>query len=751
MPAPSLGWMRGCLCFVYTMRKNLFPISFLVFCLLTYLCCFFVVHDTNQGLLALNSLKPLVDLAYQPADVFYRPGHHWHEYSLAAAVLALSVFAVFGVSSRQRYFVLSVALAIGAQFLLTNFNTWRFVGGLFGLPVPVSVENVPSGGQHIAVGAGVFLYLLAFIFVLRAFKGEKSFIAFDTGREERGLFGTREFAILGLVFLVALLVRMYALNVVADVFEGEIAAFSAGGTSIPGMFVANEGKGGPWSPLGILYYIPIYITTKLFGTTLIALRLSSAFVGILTVPLVYLLAARLGGRLAGLLAAALFSLNCLHVGWARTDVFPHGGTTWLTLLLCLALLKAYDTRKFSWACVVALLMGVSWHQYPSGQSASLIPVLAIGFFWLTNRLSLPLSKLSCVVVSLGVVLWFLGYPLSNYLADGNFRFLNPFTLTGPRATWSAGDAPQGKLELFWLVASSSLAHFGDVLQGLFFRQNVMCHQEWLRPTQGTYTRAVPWMEMPFIFIGMALLWRYRGRFETAVLVGWMVAALLPGVLSEAAYPKRLSTFYPALDIIAALALATLVYYRQATGRLSRRFIVVGISVGLLAYTSLAAHFWFSGKVWKYKEPTDVAAAARIAEAIRPDTIILEFMYEGYDRAKYLYLLLDALSDPARRPNRWVLARGEEPAKLVADPLASRAIIQGSWVYTWTKLRDQFDESLNYDGWKRVVFLVQTPSPYYRVDEGLLEAAKKRCPNPKIEQVEGPKTFVIIECDLKDLR
>ena len=732
------------------MRKKTFPISFFVFCLLTYLGCFLVVQDTNQGLIALNSLKPLVELAYQPAEAFYRPGHHWHEYCLAAAVLALSVFAAVGVSTRQRYFVIAAALAIVAQFLLTNFNTWRFVGGLFGLPVPVSMENVPSGGQYIAVGAGVVLYLLAFIFVLRAFKHEENCIAFETGREERGLFGAREFAILGLVFLVALVLRMYALNVVADVFEGEIAAFSAGGTSIPGMFVANEGKWGPWSPLGILYYIPIYITTKLFGTTLIALRLSSAFVGVLTVPLVYLLAARLGGRLAGLLAAALFSLNCLHVGWGRTDVFPHGGTTWLTLLLCLALLKAYDTRKLSWACVVALLMGLSWHQYPSGQSASLIPVLAIGFFWLTNRLSLPLSKLSCVVVSLGVVLWFFGVPLSTYLADGNVRFLNPFTLTGPRATWSAGSGPQGKLELFWLVASSSLAHFGDVLQGLFFRQNVMCHQEWLRPTQGTYTRAVPWMEMPFIFIGMALLWRYRGRFETAVLVGWMVAALLPGVLSEAAYPKRLSTFYPALDIIAALALATLVYYRQATGRLSKRLIVVGISVGLLSFTSLASHFWFSGKIWKYKEPTDVAAAARIAEAIRPDTIIIEFMNEGYDRAKYLYLLLDALSDPARRPNRWVLARGEDPAKLVADPLSSRAMIQGSWVYTWTKLRDQFDESLTYQGWKRVVFLVQTPSPYYRVDEALLEAAKKRCPHPKIEQVEGPKTFVIIECELKDL-
>ena len=733
------------------MRKNHFLVSFLVLCFLTYLGCALVVHDTNEGRLALGFFKPVVDLLVQPAEVFYRPGHHWHEYCFVAAFLALACFSIVGVTARQRYFVISVLLAVFAQFSLTNFNAWRFVSELFGMQVPASVENAASGGQFIGIGVGVVAYLFAFFFVIRAFQKEERFITFEKGRDEGRVFGVREFAILGSVFFIAVLLRMYALNVVADVFEGEIAAFSAGGTSLQGMFVANEGKGGPWSPLGVLYYIPIYITTELFGTTLVALRLSSAFVGVLTAPLVYLLAARLGGRLAGYFAAALFSLNCLHVGWGRTDVFPHGGTTWLTLLLCLALLKTYDTRKLSWACVVTFVMGLSWHQYPSGQSAAVIPVLAIGFFWITNRFSLPLSKLSCVVVSLGVIIWFLGFPISNYMADGSFRFLNPFTLTGPRASWSAGDAPQGKFELFLVVAGSTLAHVGDVIQGLFFRQSVMCHQEWLRPTQGTYTRAVPWLEMPFVFIGLALLWRYRGRFETAVIVGWLIAALLPGVLSEAAYPKRLSTFYPALDIIAGLALATLVYYREAAGKLSKRLLVVGIITAILGYTSLATHFWFSGKMWKYKEPTDVAAAARIAEAIRPDTIIVEFMNEGYDRAKYLYLLLDALSDPARRPNRWVLAHGEDASKLVVDPLLSRSAIQRGWVYTWTKLRDQLDESIKYDGWKRVVFLVQTPSPYYRVNEALLEAASNRCAHPKIERVDGPKTFLIIECELNDLR
>jgi 4-amino-4-deoxy-L-arabinose transferase-like glycosyltransferase len=544
---------------------------------------------------------------------------------------------------------------------------------------------------------------------------------------------------------------MYALNVVANVFEGELAAFSAGGTSVQGMFVANQGAGGPWAPLGILYYVPIYIVTKLFGTTLIALRLSSAVVGVLSVPLVYLLASRLGGRLAGYLAAALFSLNILHIGWSRTDVHPHGVTTWPTLLLCYALLKAYDTRKLGWAGAVAFMMGLSWHQYPSGQSAVLIPLLAIGFFWITNRLSLPFSKKVCALVWCGLIVWFLGFPLGNYLADGNFRFLNPFTLTGPRASWSAGNAPEGKFELFLLVANSTLLHVGTVLKGLFFRQSAMCHQEWLIPPQGTLMRTVPWLEMPFVFMGLALLWRYRARFETAVMVGWLVAAILPGVLSEQAYPKRLSTFYPALDIVAALALATLVYYREERGRLGKWLMTATISGVILGFLSLATHFWFSGRFWRYGEPGDVQATAKLAQAIRPDTILVEYMPEGYDRAKYLFLLVDTLTQPERRPNRWLLASSDQATALLADPRGGRDAMSRSWVYNWTRLRDQRDESLTYNGWKRVVFLLQTPAPHYRVDEKILEAASTRCAHPKIEHVDAPKPFVMIECELDDLR
>jgi len=733
------------------MKRNFFAISFLVFCLLTYLGCLIVVHDVGQGLYGLSVVKPLVDITAEPAKVFYQVGHNWHTYGLLAVVIALAFVASVGVSKSERQFVVAVLLAVVAQFSLTNFKFWRLLGQIFGVSAP-EVNGIPApGAQLLGISVGGIAYLCAFFLVMRAFRGEKTLVTFDKGREEGKIFGAREFVLLCCIFLVGLVLRMYALNVLVDVFEGELAAFSAGGTSLKGMFVANQGAGGPWAPLGVLYYVPIYMTTKLFGTTLVALRLSSALVGVLTIPLVYLLASRLGGRCSGFIAAALFSLNCLHVGWGRTDVHPHGVTTWPTLLLCFALLKTYDTRRMLWASVAALIMGLSWHQYPSGQGAVMIPFFAIGFFWISNRFSLPFSKATCAVIVLGLLIWFVGSPISNYAADGSLRVLNPFTLTGPRALWSSPSGGGGKLEVLELVVKSTLGHVGDVLQGLFFRQKVMCHQEWLGATPGTFMRTVPWLEMSFVFIGMVLLWRYRARFETAVMFGWLLAGILPGVLSEQAYPKRLSTFYPALDIIASLALATLVYYRNPASAITRRVIVGGIVGGILVYTSLVTRFWLAGGQWKYQEPADVRAAARLSEAIRPDTIIIEHMSEGYDRAKYLFLLLDSLADPARRPNRWILANGEAAPRLIADPLLSRSLIERSWVYTWTKLRDQIGESVSHDGWKRVVFLLQTPAPYYKVNEALIEAASKRCASPRIDRIDAPKPIIMIECDLSDLR
>jgi hypothetical protein len=556
---------------------------------------------------------------------------------------------------------------------------------------------------------------------------------------------------------IGLIFRTYALNVIADSFEGELSPYSAGASSLKGMLLANRGTNGPWSPLGILYYLPIYSTTKIFGTTLVALRLSSALVGVLTIPLVYLLAARLSGRIGALLAASLFALNCLHIGWSRTDIHPHGVTTWPTLLMCWFLIKAYDTKKIGWACGVALMMGLSWHQYPSGQSAVVAPVIAVVLYWMTNRRSLPLTRTQTTLVATGLALWAIGLPFSYWLADGRWQFINPFTLTGPRALWGHEGQPLSQIEITGLVVTNALKHLGDVLQGIFYRQPYIFHQEWLPYTESVLGRTVAWLEVPFSLLGFLIILRSIKSFESAVMLGWIIAAILPGILSEHAYPKRLSTLFPAIDIVAALGMATLVHYGITRYRSKWRGLVgaTAFVVIFAAYAAFTTWSWFSGRYWRYGLPAEIAFAERLKEAITPGTIVIADLNRSYEAGKYLYLTLDHLADPSSRPNIWLPATTPTVPYLIRNPLMAQQHLPGTMPYIWTKLRDQVVESTSYSEWNKILFIIQEGPEDRSENINNVQLASTRCATPNISRLTRERsalnTLVLIECPFSEFR
>jgi 4-amino-4-deoxy-L-arabinose transferase-like glycosyltransferase len=738
------------------MKTRLFPVAFGVTGLLALLGCVVAVHDSARNVNALNAIAPVIAFLSEQGQRFSTAGHPWFDYAAVAAVALLALVTARTRVASHRLFVCALATAIVAQlFLVDRELCAAIVRSLTGSPANPAAPT-PQNDWLVAVPVGTAGYLTALALFYVGWKREREPRLFEMGIEESQHFGPADLLLLTGIVLVAIAFRMYALNVISDGFEGELSPYSAAATSLKGLLLANRGAYGPWAPLGILYYLPISVTTNLFGTTLLALRLSSAIVGVLTVPLVYLLAARLGGRMAGHLAAALFALNCLHIGWSRTDIHPHGVTTWPTLLLCWFLLKAFDTRKLSWACGVAFMMGLSWHQYPSGQSAVSIPLIAIALYWIGNRGALPLRWSHCALVGCGVLLWVFGLPLSYYLADGRWFFGNPFNLTGPRALWGGNQGPVSTLGTMQFVLRMAIEHLGDVIQGVFYHQPYFFHQEWVPYAPMFFSRTVPWLEMPFVVLGAAIVVRYRRRFESAVLLAWLVAAIVPGILSEHAYAKRLSTFFPALDILAALALTTLVQCSTARPRpWPRRLAVSAVALGLAAYSAFLAHVWFSGRFWKYGEPVEIQIAAQISKSITPGTIVVADLNRGSDAGKYLYLLVDYLSDPRNRPNLWMAARTPTLPRLVQDPMLSVRLFAETWPYVWTKLRDQVDETANYKQWTRVLFLLQTGTPDNYPNDELIAAASARCRTPTIRKIQGSRaarnSLVLIECALADLK
>lgn len=735
------------------MKKSLFPLLLAVTGVL--MCAFFSFahRDELAGNRSLEVLSPYVLLVSEAGSYLATHAGELVRWAGGSVIAIITVLALLARTASRRFFLFAVVAAILTQLILIDESLRLSLVALVGL------AQTPALSYRTALLVGVGGYSLVLLLTWLSFR-DPSAPDFDRVRADRTHFGRPEFWVLFIVIVVGTLFRTYALNHHLNSFEGEIAPYSAGATSLKGMFYANRGHSGPWSPLGILYYLPIYLTTSSFGVNLHALRLSSALIGIATIPLVYLLANKIAGRGAALFAAALFALDCLHIGWSRSDIYPHGATTWPTLLMCFFLLRASETKKLSWAIAVAVMMGLSWHQYPSGQSAVVIPLVAIAISFVFSRKDFPLRGAQVFVISLGVLLWAIGLPLSYYPVDGQIKFLNPFTLTGPRALWSSEGISPSAWEIALFVTLKSLKHLWDFTQGVFFRVPYLFHQEWLPYNPPLMPRSVPWFVASLSGITAAIMIRKRARFETAVLCGWFVAAVLPGILSDHAYPKRMSTTYPLIDILAGIAFAfILANLKDSRFKGSRLVASTMAIVALIALTIYSTFLWFSGVNFKYGPPPEIAMARELERAITPGTIAIAGLGGGYEPGKFLYLMLDHLTNKQARPNLFIPISNDNLKRFVIDPKIDGAEVANSLPYTWTKLADQLPESLSADQWQNISFLILETLHNTNSNDEAIAQASSMCPAPIIRRAESSAnsrewkmvSMVTITCPIAELR
>ena len=533
----------------------------------------------------------------------------------------------------------------------------------------------------------------------------------------------REAGLLVAVLAIATALRLYALDRVVWWFDGELTGYYAAATRLAGIPLANEGVDGSWAPLGLTFYPPYVAAFNVAGTTLLALRLAAAWVGVLTIPLFYVFVRRVAGAPAALLAAALLALDPLNLGWCRSDIHPHGFTLWPVLLVCLATLGALrgDSRRAWFA--VALSMGLAWHQYPSGQAAVLIPPFALAWQAGGHDERRGRRRRALPFLLLGFALWFAGLPLSGWLATERVEVRNPFTLTGSRAAWSQDAGAPGPADRVALVARTALANAADLTLGIFREARVISHQELLPGAGPLRRRTLPWTVAVAGLLGAALLARRRFDAGAAVLMAWLATAPLPALLAAEAYPKRAATLFPALIAAAAVFAVRLVdaTWPEPAHR-PRRALAALAGAALLVQLALTCFAWFSGRVWPARRPTEIAVARHVAAEITPGTLVVVDGGFTYLDGKLLFLLLDELAAPARRPNAYVIFEGttDDFRRIVERPGEALAYLdEVAWPYRWTRLAGQRTETDAVGEWRRVVWVIgarphfdQRPNPQH---------------------------------------
>ncbi|MFN8163490.1 MAG: glycosyltransferase family 39 protein [Solirubrobacterales bacterium] len=168
-----------------------------------------------------------------------------------------------------------------------------------------------------------------------------------------------------------------------------------------------------------LYYALAWIWTQVTGTGEFGLRSLSAVAGVATVPVVYLIGLELGGRRAGLMAAALVAVNPMLL-WYSQEARAYALLALLcavSLLYCVRALRHGRRRDFTvWGIVSGLALATHYF--------AIFPILAEVGLLLRRRGRASLAGLWIVAAAAALLA-----PLAiHQMAIGHAEWIGNFSL-----------------------------------------------------------------------------------------------------------------------------------------------------------------------------------------------------------------------------------------------------------------------------------------------------------------------------------
>ncbi len=548
---------------------------------------------------------------------------------------------------------------------------------------------------------------------------------------------------LGVLTLATLTYYFYALNHLPSDFEGEMSFYMAVSTSIHGALQVNYGASGtPWAPLGIFYYVLLHFAEKVCGTTLLAARVVSAVVGVILVNLLYGLLRQITCVSVAFLAAALLACNSVSIVWSRQDFFPFAYPSLFVVALVWTTWIALKTERFIYFLMTAVLMGLTYHLFPSGQTGFLIPVGVMGWYLLVTRGFFRRCWWKLTTIPAGIALWAIGLPVSGYLATGSWQWRNPFALNPGKTLWGLklGETDLSGRVVF--IIQQAWFNIVGFVKCLYLENVWPTHQTIFHGIPGhpaTYVSAVVAVLLLFGFTGLLL---HARRPVSMILLTWTVVSSLPGILSTQASARRLAAIFPALFGIGALAaeggFRTLDFLFGRKLGIAARWTLIPTVVSLLFI--LHGGYYFSQSP---APPPSVTMARELEPYVRPGTFLVADIREDYyTAAEITYMMMD----PLKRADdlaAWYLPKPEDWPMAAIRPRPD----PGAWYYRYTFLKDQLPELKQRTRWDRIAYVIQdVPQNKWKI-----ETVRDLLPNATIiEERHTPShpwyDFVVFQTD-----
>ena len=421
--------------------------------------------------------------------------------------------------------------------------------------------------------------------------------------------------IITVMALVAGLLRMTSLERLPSGIHGDEGEFAAAGLAI------SQGHGPP--PFGVAflgdpaaYPHLLALAIDTLGPDMAAVRLPSALVGTLTIPVFYALVRSLSNRRTATIATVLLATSAVHIHFSRLAI----NVIEVPFFACLCLwfvVRGLDTRRDIWHLLAGMSAGLAMYFHFGGRLIGVVLALMLVTQLAGDRRHYRTWLRAIALAAFGGLLTI--SPLLAHLAS------QPEELTGhvaSRGIWNHWDdlaaqfdtEPSNKIGIVWEQLVRTLAAFAT------------------QPDPTTGAQFYTFMDAPLlnpvlatsVFLGLAALCLRRRTVQGRVLLIWFVVPILfASVLTDTAGQAH-RLIHPLLPALAAGALLI----DQAIVRLRPHLLhrMRHVISAVCVLIPLLAGLWDGSRYFQPRITDQIAPAhtaqARCLEALPSSTIAI---------------------------------------------------------------------------------------------------------------------------------
>lgn len=415
------------------------------------------------------------------------------------------------------------------------------------------------------------------------------------------------------------------------------------GTKLPILLRAYD----DWRPALYIYLVVPFI--KLFGLNVLAVRLPSVILSVLTIVAVYLLTCelirmsklRINVNTMGLISSFILAISPWHIYISRLGHEVNAGLSFV-IFAVLFFLKAINSKKSLFLILSSIFFGLSLYTYQSEKV--FVPLIVLILILIYRKSLLELKKTLLVSLAIGIII-ITPITLATFSSEGLARFKGTSAFTGgPFYRESADRVLKYKNEGNLL---GQIINNRRLVPLKIFAANYLSHfnPKFLFSNSGNESFKAPnfglmyvW-ELPFLLIGLVYIFITQGKKTKLLLISWLLIAFVaPSLTTGAPHAMRSYNILPIPQILISLGILK---------ALKSRFLYLGIVIIVIYFLINFYREYFYSFPKTQSSSFQYSLHSAIKFVLNNEKSYNKVIFSNYDNLyqSYMFCLFNSRYDP----------------------------------------------------------------------------------------------------------